>query len=187
MTTWKHIRQYSRWGRKRSGSSTDTNSLSQPLIQSNPPALTPGPLQELPPEILDQIIDELDDVSRTCLSLSSRSLRQYIRPGDVKLNPCAQWLIFCRLEADALAKGLPLPKKRAYPSASNDTPGGISRGGLRSVAAAIGSASGSCGVGPGPRSDSVAGTWRNGSVISPSMTIMTRRSGIELRPRIDGS
>ena len=62
---------------------------------------------------MDLILNELDIVSKACLSLSSRDFRRYIQPGNPKPDACAQWMVFCRLETDALAKSIALPKKLA--------------------------------------------------------------------------
>ncbi len=107
---WRYV-QDRFFFKKSIGTASSTKSLSTSLETVNH---TPtSPLQNLPAEIIDPILNHLDIVSKACLSLSSRDFRRYIQPGNSKPDSCAQWMVFCRLESDALAKGIALPKKLA--------------------------------------------------------------------------
>lgn len=107
---WSYVQEHF-FFKKSIGTASSTKSLSTSLETVNhTPTST---LQNLPAEIIDLILNHLDIVSKACLSLSSRDFRRYVQPGNSKPDSCAQWMVFCRLESDALAKRIALPKKVA--------------------------------------------------------------------------
>lgn len=58
-------------------------------------------LESLPMELLQIVLDQLDNVSLTCLQNTNSRFRAVIPPIEAKnLSRCQKWLIMCRFEAD---------------------------------------------------------------------------------------
>lgn len=60
-----------------------------------------SPLESLPMELMQMILDQLDVVSLVCMKNTTTGFRALIPPIDEKnLSRCQKWLIMCRFETD---------------------------------------------------------------------------------------
>lgn len=68
-------------------------------------------LETFPTELLWQIVDELDDVSKMCLRSTNSYLRNTINVDHIKLSRCSKWLLSCRFETDYFALMQAYPRR----------------------------------------------------------------------------
>ena len=77
-------------------------------LQSPP---NPCPLPNLPPELLLNILSNMDPVSLVCLMIANHLLHNLLHVEKSSLNRCTNWSIRCRLERDLIANVKPLPQR----------------------------------------------------------------------------